>query len=317
MKVAIFGAGGAIGHSAADALEQRGVPFRVVGRNRARLESAFGGRRGVEIFPADLAEPREAEAAARGADSIVYSVGVPYTRFDLHPKLMRTAIEAATAAQVRRMVVVSSVYSYGVPQTDRVAETHPRDPQAFKGKMRKEQEDVALEAHRSGLLEMVVVRLPDFYGPHADQSLGNMILRAAVDGRAANWLGTADLPHEFLYVPDAGPVIADLATRDDCAGEAWNLGGAGVIRARDFIALAFQAAGRKPKWRTAGKPLLRMMGWFNPLMRELVEMFYLQTRPVILNDDKLAARLENLPRTSYAEGIRHTVDWMRSSNCGS
>ncbi len=317
MKVAIFGAGGAIGHSVAAALEQRGVPFRVVGRDRARLESAFAGTRDVEIFPANLAELREAGAAARGVDAIVYAVGVPYTRFDLHPTLMQTAVEAAAVMKVRRMVVVSSVYSYGVPQTGRVAESHPREPASFKGKMRKQQEDIALGAHRDGLLQTLILRLPDFYGPHADQSLGNMILRAAADGKTANWLGPPDLPHEFLYVPDAGPVIAELASREDCAGEAWNLAGAGIITARDFIALAYQAAGRKPKWRTAGKPVLRVMGWFNPLMRELVEMFYLQATPVILTDDKLAAKLGNLPRTSYGQGIRQTVDWMRSAKHGS
>ena len=61
---------------------------------------------------------------------------------------MRTTLEAAAAMQVRRLVLVSSVYGYGVPRTARVAETHPREPQARKGIWRKEQEDLLLEAAR-------------------------------------------------------------------------------------------------------------------------------------------------------------------------
>ena len=39
---------------------------------------------------------------------------------------------------------------YGVPRTSRVAETHPRQPQTRKGHYRKEQEDMAMEAHSQG-----------------------------------------------------------------------------------------------------------------------------------------------------------------------
>ena len=41
-KTALFGAAGAIGKTLADTLDNRGQEYRVVGRNRARLEKAFG-----------------------------------------------------------------------------------------------------------------------------------------------------------------------------------------------------------------------------------------------------------------------------------
>jgi nucleoside-diphosphate-sugar epimerase len=56
------------------------------------------------------------------------------------------------------------------------------------------------------------------------------------------------------------------------------------------------------------------MGWFSPMMRELAEMAYLQETPVILDDSKLRERLGVLPKTSYAEGIRRTLDWMRATS---
>jgi nucleoside-diphosphate-sugar epimerase len=304
-KAAIFGAAGAVGRVVAAELQKRNIPYRVVGRRRTELAAAFGSA-GAEIHPADLADISSATDAARGCDTIIYSVGVPYDNFRLHPELMRNTIAAAAHAGTRRLVVISSVYSYGVPQTARVAETHPHLPDAFKGKMRKEQEQAALEAQRRGILESLVVHLPDFYGPSAENSLGNMILRSAAKNETANWLGPVDLPHEFIFVPDAAAPIVELAARPDCYGQEWNIGGAGTITGRDFITAAFRAAGYEPKWRSVSKLMLRVLGLFNPLMRELVEMYYLAETPVILDDTKLIRTLGGVHKTPYSEGVRKT-----------
>jgi len=46
------------------------------------------------------------------------------------------------------------------------------------------------------------------------------------------------------------------------------------------------------------------------VLRELVEMHYLQTSPVILDDSRLKALLGDLAKTPYKEGIRQTLDSM-------
>jgi len=312
-KAAIFGAAGAIGHTVAAEFERRAIPFRVVGRNRSRLEAAFGTLTHAEIFDADLSDQRSAGAAARGIDTIVYCVGLPYPSHHLHPVLMRTTLAAAASVGVKRLVLVSSVYSYGVPRTSRVAETHPREPQTRKGLYRKEQEDLVMEAHSQGRLRGLIVRLPDFYGPHAENSLAELIFRAAVSGKTANWVGQVNTPHEFVFVPDTGPAIADLANCAECYGEAWNFGGAGEINTMDFITRVYRATGRAPKYRSVGRGLLKIMGWFSPLYRELPEMLYLQETPVILDDSKLRAKFPDVRKTSYDDGIRQTLDWMVKS----
>lgn len=310
-KVAIVGAAGAIGHAVASELNRRGTQYRVIGRERAKLEAAFGGR--AEVEPVDIGDAAQARRVLAGIDALIYTVGVPYPRFALHPVLMRKTVEAASSAGVSRMAVVSSVYSYGAPVTERVAETHPREPRALKGQLRKEQEDIALAADRRGGLRTLVLRLPDFYGPHAELSLADQIFRGALAGKPANWLGSPDLPHEFVFVPDVGPVLAELIGREDSFGEAWNFGGPGATTGREFIAEAYRAAGSKPRFRAVGPLLLRLGGLFNPLLRELVEMHYLATTPVILDDTKLERHLGTLRKTPYRDGIRQTMDWYRVS----
>jgi len=311
-KAAIFGAAGAIGSQVGKELERRGIPFRAVGRSRAKLEKAFGQMRQAEIFDADLSELRSASAAARGVDTIIYTVGLPYTAHNLHPALMRTTVEAAAAMEVKRLVLVSSVYPYGVPRTSRVAETHPRQPETRKGQFRKEQEDIALGAGSKGV-QGLVVRLPDFYGPGADNSFANPIFQAALAGKTANWVGPVNTPHEFVFVPDTGPVIVELASCPECYGEAWNFAGPAEINTLDFITRVYRTAGRSPKYRTVGRRLLGIMGWFNPLYREVIEMLYLEETPVILDDRKLLAKFPGVKKTSYDDGIRQTLEWMKST----
>ena len=101
--------------------------------------------------------------------------------------------------------------------------------------------------------------------------------------------------------------IADLFERPEAFGTAYNVAGSGTITTRDFIERLLRAAGRPVKIRTAGTGMLRVLGLFNPLMRELVEMNYLQSDPVMLDESKLRAVLPGLRKTPYDDGIAATA----------
>jgi len=293
-------------------LERRGIAFRAVGRSRTKLEQAFSAYRQAELFPADIADLRSAGAAAREVDTIVYCAGLPYPAHYRHPAIMRTVLDAAAAMHVQRLILISSVYAYGVPRASRVAETHPRQPETRKGQFRKEQEDLVFDAHKTGRIQGLVLRLPDFYGPAADLGYAPLVFTAALAGKTANWVGPVSAQHEFVYVPDVAPVLLDLASLPECFGEAWNFGGPGPIATVDFITRIYRAAGRDPKYRSVGRGLLKILGWFSADMREIPEMMYLQETPVILDDSKLLAKLGNVHQTPYDEGIRKTIEFLRS-----
>jgi nucleoside-diphosphate-sugar epimerase len=305
MKVALFGAAGAIGPAAASEFLARGHEVRAVARDAARLRAALPSR--TEAFVADLADPAAARAAADGMDAIVYAVGVPYNHFELHPQFMRITLDAARAAGVRELIVISSVYAYGRPQTPTVAETHPRDPHTRKGRWRKEQEDLTLAAHDPNGLQTLVLRLPDFYGPGAGNTASAYALKNIAAGKPADVLGPVTTPHEWVYVPDVAPVLAGLLERPNAFGTAYNLAGPGTLTELQFVQKLFAAAGRPLRYREAGPLVLRALGIFDPVLRELVEMAYLHQTPVLLDDAKLHAVLGTIAKTPYDEGIRATV----------
>jgi hypothetical protein len=57
----------------------------------------------------------------------------------------------------------------------------------------------------------------------------------------------------------------------------------------------------------AGKTMLRLAGMFDPFMREMVEMHYLMTEPLIVDDSALRGLLGGLNKTPYPEGVRQSL----------
>ncbi len=311
-KTALIGAAGATGRSIAAALRAHGEVYRAVGRNRSELQKSFGADGMAEIVTWDPDDPESVRAACRGIHTLIYLVGVPYNHFELHPALMRKTLDGAIAEGVAQVCLIGTVYPYGRPQSVKVTEEHPREPHTFKGKMRKAQEDVLLQVHAEGKIRGTILRLPDFYGPGVKNSFLHSLFQAAAKGGTANMLAPIDVPHEFVYVPDVGPVTLALVRKPEAYGRWWNFAGPGSITQREIATQVFALAGCKPKLRTAGKAMLRLAGLFQPVMRELVEMHYLLTTPLLMDDSALHRLLGDVRKTSYADGIRATFEAYRT-----
>lgn len=305
--IALFGGAGAIGHSLATALDARGVTYRTVGRNVETLRREFPR---AQVAHADFLTGEGVAEASNGIETVYYIAGAPYTEFYKHPIMVRHALDGAQSAGVKRFVHIASVYSYGTPQTHPVAETHPHQANTRKGGFRLEQEQAVLERN-SADFRTLVVHLPDFYGPHADQSYANVFMREALAGKTASWIGSPDAEREFIYVPDAADPLLRLAVRDDGYGRYWNLGGT-VVKARDFIDRAFAALGKPTKYRTIPKFMLQGVGLFVPMMREVAEMYYLFDSSFVLDDSALQTFLGGYAKTPLPQGIEQTFVWMQA-----
>ncbi|HVW76324.1 MAG TPA: NAD-dependent epimerase/dehydratase family protein [Alloacidobacterium sp.] len=305
--VALIGASGGLGKYIAAGLNAKGQMYRVIGRSESSLKRNFGSDSRATIATWNPERPDTIQNALSGIDTAIYMVGVNYWQFDLHPQLMKKTLDGAIAAGVKKLLLIGTVYPYGIPQSERVSEDHPRAPHTFKGRMRKEQEDLVLAAHQEGRLQTAILRLSDFYGPGVDKSFLWSAFQAAKTDKRAQLISPVDTPHEFVFLPDAGVTIARLIDEPGAWGHTWNLGGAGVTSVLDMTREIFSQAGKSPKYMTAGKTMLRVMGVFDPMLRELVEMHYLQTSPVILDDSRLATLLGGLQKTPYKEGIRQVL----------
>lgn len=272
------------------------------------MKAAYGHDSLAEIVTWDPEDPESIGRAAENVETLIYLVGVPYTDFHLHPILLRRTLDAAIAVGVRKVVLIGTLYPFGRAKFPAVNEDHPREPHTFKGRMRKEQEDVLMAADASGGIQGTILRLPDFYGPGVERSFLDGLFSAIKTGKRAQMIGPIDRPHEFVFVPDVGPVVLKLAMNPAAYGRAWNLGGAGAITQRDFSDRAFAAAGKKARRIVAGKWMVRAVGLIDPFMRELVEMRYLLTDPLFMDDRALQRLIGPIEKTSYDEGIRRCLE---------
>jgi nucleoside-diphosphate-sugar epimerase len=304
-KAAIFGANGVTGRYLTRELLARGVPIRLVARSEQALREISGSDK-VEIHAADLGENSAATRAAAGCDVIFHCVGLPYAEFRNHPIIaQKTAIAMHDTGA--RCVLLSSYYAYWPIAGPGIKEDDPRLPVAFKARIRKQQEDILQDAGAA------VTLLPDFYGPNAERTLIYMVCRDLVAGRKANWIGGHDVERQYVYVPDAASAIVELATRETAYGERWNVAGPGGITARQLFSIIERVLGKDARIRNAGQRTLRVLGLFSPLLRELVELYPLYNSPLVLDTSKLRGLIGPYRVTSYEEGLRETIEWVRAT----
>ena len=75
--------------------------------------------------------------------------------------------------------------------------------------------------------------------------------------------------------------------------------------------LAQLAYGGRPRYVVVNKTMLRLLALFDPFIREFLEMHYLLTDPLIVDDSALQQLLRDIPKTSYADGVRQSLDGTR------
>lgn len=306
-RAAIFGATGATGRSLARELVGRGRRVRCVSRSRANLWQDFG-HMDVERHVADLSDETEAIRAASESDVIYHCVGLSLSHFHRHPAIARNAVRAAEEAGAR-LLLVSSFWSYGpeaeVPVAEDARETGGgggADPgRCLRCGVRREQEEEVLRAGGA------VAVLPDFYGPGAETSLLNDGLTAAWEGETVYWPGDADEARSFLFVPDSGPVLCDLAEREEAYGRRWNVAGFGPAVPSEVLRRAARLAGRELKIREVGTWALRIGGLFRREVRGFSDVLPLYDRSYVLDGTRLDSLLGGVEWTSYDRGIRRLL----------
>ena len=72
------------------------------------------------------------------------------------------------------------------------------------------------------------------------------------------------------------------------------------------------AAGVPATVKRLPRPLVKLIGLFMPLLREVEEMLYQWEEPFVADDRAFRARFGVLP-TSQEDGARKTVEWARSA----
>ncbi len=302
----VFGTG-PVGRAVMRELLPRGFRVRMVNRSAPVSLPA-----GVELVGGDVADRSFAREASSGAAVVYQCLAPPYHRWpELFPRLQAGVIEGAAAAGAK-LVSMEGVYAYGSPFGKPLTEKRPMTAMTRKGRVRAEMATTLLEAHKKGRVRVAIGRASGFFGPEVRQSaMGARVFEPALTGRAATVLGDVSLPHTYSYVPDIARGLVILGQRDEALGEVWHLPGPETVTTREFLTLIFSEASYPPKTRRAGKLMVRFLGFFNPQVRELIEMMYQFEEPFVVEHTKFVEAFGDIS-TPLTEAIRTTVEWYRT-----
>ena len=301
--ITILGAGGLIGDELATILAAGHEPFRLVGRNPKPVA-------GGEVFAADLADREQTIRAVAGSDVVHLLVGLKYDLGvwqELWPRIMGNTIEACKRAQAK-LIFFDNVYMYGKVDGAMTEET-PYAPCSKKGEIRAQIATTLMNEAKAGNLRAMIARSADFYGPDTEHGVPNVLVFGPFAKRkTASWLVNAAVPHSLTFTPDAARGVALLAERESAWNQVWHLPTApDPPTGREFIEMAAKEFGVAPKYRVLSRPMLRIAGWFKPLIGESYEMLYQSDSPYLFDSTKFAKEF-GFAGTPYREGIRIVAD---------
>lgn len=301
----VFGTG-PVGMAVMRELHRKGKRVRMVSRS-----GKAGLPEGVEIVAGDVSDRLFAREVAACSAVIYDCLNPPYNKWpELFPRLQASVTEAAAAAEAR-LVVMDNLYMYGPTAGKPLTEKTPHLATTRKGRTRARMAEDLMKAHKKGKVQVAVGRASDFFGPGVLVSaMGTQVFRAVLRGKAAGVLGNPDLPHTYSYVPDIGRSLVLLGEREEASGQVWHLPSAEAVSTRDLVTMIFAEAGKKPKMRVASRRVLKLIGIFNPMVREVIEMLYEFEEPFIMDSSKFTNTFGDLS-TPLPQAIQATVDWYR------
>jgi len=311
--VFITGARGFIGAALA-------TRYRALGAEVRGVDTAPGGD--ADVVTGDISEVGPWQAHAGGSDLVIHTAAVvsntapPDLFWRVNVLGTRRVVEAAARGGARRLVHFSSVRAYGDSGfPDKVDESWPVHPDGHPYVDTKvASEQVVLQAHAEGALDVTVVRPGDVYGPGS---------------RPWTLLPVEGIRTGKFLLPDAGrgifsPVYVDnlvdgvvLAASDAGIGQVFNLSdGVGVSNA-DFFGHYYRMLDRRPV--TAPAALARLLfgaaGAVDRIRRvpseatsDVVEYFL---RRGTYSIEKARRLLGYEPAIDLAEGMRRTEAWLR------
>ncbi|HUB09168.1 MAG TPA: NAD-dependent epimerase/dehydratase family protein [Myxococcales bacterium] len=226
---AVAGAAGFIGSHVVEVLRAAG--HRVIATDRPGADLSVAREAGAEIREADLADPPTLRDTLEGCEIAVNGTGL----FDLgasHEVLARVNVagakafaDAARSSRVRRLVHISSVSIYGLPERIPMNEDgpyHPRNPYE-KTKLEGEQ---AVAGMHAPSFEVAVLRPTLVYGPRSRYGQGLFVAMLAqmraFGGRRFPLLAGGPVG-QHVHVRDVARAAVLCGTHPEAAGRAFNV----------------------------------------------------------------------------------------------
>ncbi len=299
MRVLVTGGGGFIGSHVVDRLLGEGITPRIFDLS----PSAYHSPSEVETFTGSITDPPNLDLSMRDCDAVIHLAAVadvghvhadPALAEEINTRGTRNVLEAACRAKVGRVVYGSTTWVYSdCIEQDVDEETPIPAPRHLYTATKLAGENYCAGYAELFDLESTVLRFGIPYGPRARAAgVVAKFTDLALEGRSLTIAGDGSQSRSFVYVEDlAEGIVAGL--RPEAAGRTYNLSG-------DEVVTILEIAERVQE-NTEG-----------------CEIVHTPPRPGDFPGKVISSRraLDELgwkAKTTFADGVRSYVEWVRCS----
>jgi nucleoside-diphosphate-sugar epimerase len=310
-KYLVLGATGSMGYAFTRELLKQGIVTDILVRNREKAEKMFRQNPLLNIHVGDIFSGDTLREAAEGMDVLFHGINFPYQHWHKLMKPVTATVIEAARENGSTILFPGNIYTFG-NVTEAITEETVPQPSTSKGLLRLEVEEMLEQATQDGKCRVINLRLPDFWGPNVTNGLIGPLFGNAAKGKPMVWMVRADVPHQFVYTPDAARLFYRLTGEADLPPYCvMNYGGEVVPSVGELAKEISHEAGSPDKLKLYSKAMLKMLGLFVPVVKELNENIYQFENCIELNDLKIRARYTDFTETGFRVALRETISWYR------
>jgi nucleoside-diphosphate-sugar epimerase len=322
--ILVTGAAGFLGSHVTQALRARGTPVRALVHPGDHVTN---GADGVHVVRADVTDRAAVQAAVEGVECVLHCAArtgvwgshAEYERVNV--TALRTLVEVAMAAGVRRLVHVSSIAVHGTDVGGTADERAPlRGARNPYSRTKLAGEHLLEGMIRQDGAPVTIVRPGWIYGPQDGASFGRLARTIATGRMSIIGSGENHLP--LIYVGDVVRGILLAGAADVAVGRSYLLVNDEPVTQRQFVERIAAELGVAPPTRripyrlgvglaTVAELASRAMPGTPPrATRYGVRLLAGENRFLI---ERAQRELGFTPQVRVAEGVRRSVRWYRAA----
>ena len=267
----------------------------------------------VKRIQADAASFSSLISAAPKAGYIYNCVNPPYNKWtEEWPPINNSLIELAKKTGAV-LVTCSNLYGYG-PHNGVLTEDLPLNATWKNGRVRADMWLKLKELNDAGEIRATEVRGSDYIAASDQSRMGDRVVPRLKEGKSVQLLGGLDKLHTWTDPEDVAHLMMVVAKEEAAWGKPWHVPSNAPMTQLDVVKDIAQELGVKyPKVSSVPSLLEKLLGTFNPVIRELRNTAYQFNQPFIMSDEK-ARKAFGLQPKSWESVIRDLVSQYKRTN---
>ncbi len=313
-KYLILGATGSIGFAFTNELLSRGIKVSILVRNKKKAEDLFKNNALLEVIEGDVTNLEKLKAVSSDKDVIFHGINYPYNLWEqFMMPITKNVIDAAKQNKAT-ILFPGNIYSFG-NVTTKITEESIARPSTKKGALRLALIKLLKEATHDEACNVIVLRLPDFFGPNVTNGLIKPIFGNAAKKKSIEWIINADVAHQFVYTKDAARLFYMLSEEETLPTYyLLNFEGETVPSIREWSKTISQIAGSPNKVKVTSKTILGVLSLFVPVIKELKENYYQFENTILLDGSKLKSLYPTFCPSKMEDSIAETITWFKENS---